>query len=46
MKSIEYAIREENINTGNDPFSDLVLKESKLSPNKLVYRNDDNGVWL
>ncbi|MEI6705874.1 MAG: site-specific DNA-methyltransferase [Methylococcales bacterium] len=46
MKSMEYAIREENINTGNDPFSDLVLKESKLSPNKLVYRNDDNGVWL
>lgn len=46
MKLTEYPTREENINCGNDPFSDLVLRESSLSPNKLVYRNDDNGVWL
>ncbi len=46
MKLIEYPIHPENINSGNDPFSDLLLKESKLSPNKLVYRNDKNGVWL
>lgn len=46
MKLTEYPTHEENINCGNDPFSDLVLRESSLSPNKLVYRNDDNGVWL
>jgi site-specific DNA-methyltransferase (adenine-specific) len=46
MKITEYAIREESIITDHNPFDDLVLKETKLSPNKLVYRNDDNGVWL
>jgi site-specific DNA-methyltransferase (adenine-specific) len=30
----------------NNPFDDLVLRESTFSPNKLVYRNDEQGVWL
>jgi site-specific DNA-methyltransferase (adenine-specific) len=46
MKITEYPTRTENISTDDDPFSDLFLKESDLSPNKLVYRNDASGVWL
>ncbi len=47
MKSIEYAIREESINmNNNNPFDDLVLRESKYSPNKLVYSNSEHNVWL
>lgn len=47
MKLTEYAIREESININNDnPFDDLVLRESKLSANKLAYRNDAQGIWL
>ena len=43
-KLTEYAIREESIST--NPFDDLVLRESKFSENKLVYRNDEKCVWL
>lgn len=47
MKVTEYAIREESITiNNNNPFDDLVLRESKFSANKLVYRNDERGVWL
>ena len=46
MKVTEYAIREECITINNNPFDDLVLRESKLSPNKLVYRNDEQSVLL
>lgn len=37
MKITEYALREESITTTHNPFDDLALKETKLSPNKLVY---------
>ncbi len=46
MKLIEYPMSTEKITIGNNPFSDLVLRESKLSPNKLVYRNEEQSVWL
>lgn len=47
MKLTESSIQEENLNINNDnPFNDLVLRESKLSANKLIYRNDAQGVWL
>jgi site-specific DNA-methyltransferase (adenine-specific) len=47
MKSTEYAIREESINMNNsNPFDDLVLRETKYSPNKLVYSNSEHNVWL
>lgn len=44
MKLTEYAVREESINI--NPFDDLVLRESKYSPNKLVYSNPEHNVWL
>lgn len=40
-----YPVVEENINIGDDPFG-LYAKESELSPNRLVYRDDSRGVWL
>jgi site-specific DNA-methyltransferase (adenine-specific) len=47
MKSIEYAFQEESISmNNNNPFDDLVLRESKYSPNKLVYSNNEHNVWL
>lgn len=42
---IAYPVVEENINLGDNPFG-LYVKESELSPNKLVYRDDSRGLWL
>lgn len=44
-KLLLYPVVEENINIGDDPFG-LYAKETELSPNKLVYRDDSRGVWL
>lgn len=47
MTPITYTVREERINMNNDnPFDDLVLRESKYSPNKLVYSNPEHNIWL
>ena len=35
MKVTEYAIREECITIKNNPFDDLILRESKISATKL-----------
>lgn len=43
---LEYPLTEEKITIGNDPFSDLVVRQTELSPNKLFYRDDLHGVWL
>jgi len=37
MQLVEYPMLPENITIGDNPFSNLVLRESKLSPNRLVY---------
>ena len=44
--SYEYPVIEEKITIGDDPFSDLVVRQTELSPNKLFYRDDMRGVWL
>lgn len=44
--SYEYPVIEEKITNGDDLFSDLVVKQTALSPNKLFYRDDLKGVWL
>ncbi len=41
-----YAIAEEMLSDGDDFFDCLAVKESKLSPNKLYYRDDERKVWL
>ncbi len=43
---LKYKIQEEVINIGDDPFNGFVLRENILSPNKIYYRNDAQGVWL
>ena len=43
---LEYPVIEEKITIGDDLFSDLVVRQTELSPNKLFYRDDQRGVWL
>lgn len=43
---LEYPIREEKITIGDDPFSELIVRQTELSPNKLFYRDDLRGIWL
>jgi hypothetical protein len=35
MKLADYVLPEENISMGDNPFENLTINESKLSPNKL-----------
>jgi hypothetical protein len=42
----EYPVIEEKITIGDDPFSELVVRQTELSPNKLYYRDDMRGIWL
>ena len=44
--NLKYPLIEEKIIVGADPFSDLVVRQTDLSPNKLYYRDDLKGVWL
>ncbi len=47
MKLAEYAVKEKIINLNNEnSFDNLVIKKSKLSDNKLVYQNSQQGIWL
>jgi len=43
---LDYPVTEEKIKIGDDPFSDLVVRQTELSPNKLFYRDDRRGIWL
>lgn len=45
-KMFEYPTYPEPTNIGEDPFSDLILKETQLSPNQLAYSDTAHGVWL
>lgn len=44
--TLQYALSEEVVNSGNDPFAELVLRETTLSRNKLFYQDNEHGVWL
>jgi site-specific DNA-methyltransferase (adenine-specific) len=46
MTKHSYALVEERISEGDDFFENLAIKESKLSPNKLYYRDDVKKIWL
>lgn len=44
--SLKYPVIEEKITIGTDPFSDLVVRQTEFSSNKLFYRDDLRGIWL
>lgn len=46
MTKHSYALVEERLSDGDDFFENLAIKESKLSPNKLHYRDDARKIWL